>query len=87
LVIAVGATQALIPGDGTVIGQAGKGDVEAIVDARRALAKANAQEDSDRAAHSPSCVASDQKLVDLAQQQLAALAAQAQSAGVLDITA
>ncbi len=87
MIIAVGASAALSPGGVTGTGQAGKGDAEAIADARQALAKANAQVDADRAAHSPSCVACDQKLVDLAQQQVAAANAQAQSAGLLNITA
>jgi hypothetical protein len=58
----------------------------AIADAKQALAKANAAVDADRANHSPSCVACDQKLVDQAQAQLAQISAAARSAGLLDIT-
>ena len=61
------------------IGGAATRDTAAIVQARQALAKASATVDADRAAHSPGCVACDQKLVDRAQLQLSGARAVAQS--------
>lgn len=62
-------------------------DNAAIVAARRALAAANSQVDTDKRNQSPDCVAADQKLVDKAQIQLTqAQATVSPVGGLLDLT-
>lgn len=65
-----------------------RGSEQAVIEAQRALAAATARVEADKRAHSPDCVACDQKLVDKAQQQVAALkASRAPTVGdTLDIT-
>ncbi len=54
------------------------GDTEAVIDAKQARSDAQARVDADRRAHSPGCVAVDEKGLQKADAQLSAAQVQAQ---------
>ena len=77
---------------GLVRPSAGSGSVAApqttaVIQAQQLLAKASSMVDADKAAHSPGCVACDQKLVNQAQNALSQAVAAASNAGGLNILA
>ena len=63
-------------------GQRPKTDAQAIAVAKQAVDQAQGRVDADRRAHSPGCVAVDQKGVDKASAEVARLQAQANAATV-----
>jgi len=83
-VTGIDATAAAVPGDAG--GHSPAAAQAAVAAAKQALATDQFNVQTDQRNHSPSCEAYDQKQAETAAQQLAQAEAQAQAAGVLNIT-